>query len=148
NITMKGLSADLTNVLEGLVKASNCIVVRDIVVKRADAPGTETTGAITPNQPEQAARSDPYARYGRQGLGGRMPGGMAQRYGYGLRPTPPPVTTPVPSGPKRSGTVVDEQKLEIVLSLDTVRLRPAPKVAKATTPATPLAQTGTESARP
>ena len=102
---------------------------------------------ITPNQPEQAARSDPYARYGRQGLGGRMPGGMAQRYGYGLRPTPPPVTTPVPSGPKRAGTVVDEQKLEIVLSLDTVRLRPAPKVAKAATPTTPLTQTGTESAR-
>src|SRR5262249_32324260 len=117
------------NVLDGLIKASNCVVVRDIVVKQADAQTGEETTAMPvytmpiPSQGPGSAMN----RY-------RMSPEMMRRYGLGgmrgMQPTP--ATPPPPTlGP---GVLQDEHLLETTLSLDTVKLKPAGKLAKAAAP--------------
>lgn len=115
DVKFKGFSADLGNVLEGFIKAENCITVRDLVVQRVDAAATNTeSSSYMPMQ------NNPYLRYGMRGMTPEMAG----RYGrYGMRPPPQAApVNPTPQTPSRGpATLQDEHQLEITLSLLTVR---------------------------
>src|SRR5262249_11483920 len=107
DVTFKGFSGDLANVLDGLIKASNCVVVRDIVVKQADAQTGEETTAMPvytmpiPSQGPGSAMN----RY-------RMSPEMMRRYGLGgmrgMQPTP---ATPPPPTTRGPGVLQDEHLL-------------------------------------
>jgi hypothetical protein len=142
-VTFKGFSGELAQVLHGFAKTSNCIIVKNIVVQRADAPvetpvtDTSAAGAATP-----PAGADPYARYGMGGMRMRMGGArgmspdLARR--YGLPSAGAPAEAPQQSQTKRNPAVVrDEQLLRVVLTLETVRLKPVTKTSAAPAPRTP-----------
>jgi hypothetical protein len=126
-ITFQSFSTELASVLEGLIRSTHCFVVRNVAVEKAsDSPSTDTINPYGPNPYGPTPYSDPYRRtpYGPYGgrPGERMDPGLRQR--YGMAPVAPPVA-PAPR-PGRGGltTVLDEKPLKIVLSLESVRLKP------------------------
>lgn len=103
-ITFQGFSSELAKVLEGLINAEECFVVRSVGV-------------------EKASNESPLGADAMQGQFPGYPGGYAGgRYGnrYGFR-------QPVYQQPqaRRPGNVLlDENKLRFVLMVDAVRLKP------------------------
>jgi len=159
DFVFRGFSGDLANVLQGLIKASNCVVVRDIVVQRADSAEVEEaeTQTYSYGPTPMPGSANPYARYGLRGMGPGMSPELARR--YGLRPSPvtPAPAPPQPTGKGGSSTVQDEHLLKITLSLETVRVRPPGLIVKAAPPPSPLVpldpsapppEPGTETATP
>jgi hypothetical protein len=110
-LRFQGFSSELARVLDRLVTAKRCFVVRTIGVDKAP---TEDASAAPTSMP--SFLMDP--RYG----GGR----------YGGRYAPPaPVAAPSAAPRRPSNILLDENKLLIVLQVDAVRLKdpPAPKGA-------------------
>ncbi len=130
DVKFKGFSGDLANVLEGLIKAENCIAVKDLVIQRVDAAQTNEE-AMTSMPMQSYMNPMLMQRYGMRG----MPPGLASRYGLGMRPPPiTPVTPPAAIPARGPATLHDEHQLEITLSLLTVRNNLTGKVPKAAPP--------------
>jgi hypothetical protein len=111
-LRFQGFSAELARVLERMIAAKRCFVVRSVAVDRAPAPD-DAAGNPMPFNPMM------------------MRGGMDPRYGRGFQPPP---QQPAASGPKRLPNVLlDENKLLMVVQVDAVRLKEpaAPKPAAA-----------------
>lgn len=126
-----GFSADLAAVLEGLVKAKGCFIVKSVTTETFKTGEDQQDGStsLTPAASSMAARygMDPRmaARYG------MAPGGRgADRYGRGraggampgMNPAMPiQQAQPQKLGP---GTHLDENKLQIKVLVDVVKLKP------------------------
>lgn len=125
-----GFSADLASVLEGLLRAPGCYIVKAVTVEQfqtSDEHGTDGESASPIPSVISRYGMDPRmaARYGLM-PGGR--GGAMSRYG-GRRPggegAPPPVAL-VPAPPKQGpGTHIDENKLKFKLLIESVKLKQA-----------------------
>jgi hypothetical protein len=104
-LTFQGFSTELARVLEGLVNAKNCFIVRSVVATKAPED-SQSTSAVPP--PMMYGPMSRYSRY-----------------------APPPQA--VAPRPKPSNVLLDESKLQFVLQVEAVRLKPgAPaKPAKA-----------------
>lgn len=111
-----GFSADLAAVLEGFIKAPGCFIVKSVGVDRVANSG-EGDGTIAMAPTINGMSAAMAQRYGLMGPRGG-------RYG-GMRP-PPTVAAPIPgapvAAPPKPGTYLDENKVEFVLNIDTVRL--------------------------
>jgi hypothetical protein len=129
-VTFQSFSSELASVLEGLIRSTNCFVVRNVAVEKSgDTPGADAINPYGPNPYGPSPYSDPYRRtpypgnpYGPRG--GGMDPSLQRR--YGLAPTPPPTSAPAPRT-SRGGltTVLDEKPLKVVLSLESVRVKTA-----------------------
>ena len=110
-LRFQGFSPELARVLDKLVSAKRCFVVRSVGVDKA--PSAEEAAAAMPMM-------NPYA-------GGNRYGG---RYGQFM---PAPVA-PAPTAPRRPANVLlDENKLLVVLNVEAIRLKemaPAKAAAK------------------
>ena len=93
-LKFQGFSAELARVLDKLVQAKRCFVVRSVAVDRA------------PDEQQQAATA------------ALMPYNPMNRY---RQYTPPPVVTPRPQRP--GNVLLDENKLLIEMRVDVVRLK-------------------------
>jgi hypothetical protein len=112
-LRFQGFSAELARVLDRMITAKRCFVVRSVAVDRAPAP-------------EDAALANPMPF-------NPMMRGMDPRYMRMPPPTAPGATT----GPKRLPNVLlDENKLLMVLQVEAVRLK-EPAAAKPATPRQP-----------
>jgi len=115
-VTFQGFSSELGKVMEGLVNADRCFVVRSVAVGKAQAADNSGASAM-PSMP-------------------MMNPMMMMR--YGMRYSAPPPQAAAPSaGPKRPANVLlDENKLRFVLTLEAVRLKPVTdqKLAQAAQP--------------
>lgn len=104
-LKFQGFSSELGRVLDRLVQAKRCFIVRSVAVEQA------------PDEATAAAAANPMAN---------MSMSMAMRYG---RFAPPPPTT-APAKPNRPANVLlDEDKLLIELRVDVVRLKEIPAKA-------------------
>ncbi len=113
-LRFQGFSAELARVLDGMIKAKRCFVVRSVAVDKA--PSAEDAAAANPM---------PFP----------MMRGMDPR--YGMRGYQPPVQPTATAGPKRLPNVLlDENKLLMVLQVDAVRLK-EPAAPKAAAPRQP-----------
>ncbi len=127
-VTFTGFSGDVGNVMEGLIKAKNCITVKNVVVERGDAASTENAAAGGNPGGEPTTAANPYSRYG---MGGGMSPSLAMR--YGMRPRPvQPEAAPTPQAAPTTGPRVlqDEKLLKVTLTLETIRLNPTGKASK------------------
>ncbi|HTG43782.1 MAG TPA: Amuc_1100 family pilus-like protein, partial [Verrucomicrobiae bacterium] len=111
-LKFQGFSSELARVLERLVTAKRCFVVRSIGVDKA------------PTEEAQQAMMAPMM----------SPGMRYNRYA----PTPPPAAAPRPQRP--SNILLDENKLLIVLQVDAVRLKDAPPKSGVKPPIQQVAQ--------
>lgn len=114
-VTFQGFSSELGKVMEGLVNADRCFVVRSVAVGKAQAADSSGMGSAMPSMP-------------------MMNPMMMMR--YGMRPPPPQAVAPT-AGPRRPANVLlDENKLRFVLTLEAVRLKPVAdqKLAQAAQP--------------
>jgi hypothetical protein len=101
-LRFQGFSSELARVMEGLINAKRCYVVRAVSVDKAPPDGA-------PDAAMQSMMTDPRLQ-------------MMQR--YGPRYAPPPVATPTAPAPRRPPNVLlDENKLQFVLMIDAVRLK-------------------------
>lgn len=131
-VTFQSFTTELASVLRGLIRSTNCFVVRNVSVEQASAEPTTTTDTPNPYAPNPYGPS-PYNPYrmpsGPYGPYGQRPGMMdpGMRMRYGLAPVTPPPTTAPPPRPGRGGltTILDEKPLRVVLSLESVRLKSA-----------------------
>lgn len=113
-LRFQGFSAELARVLERMISAKRCFVVRSVAVDKAPSPEDAAAASSTPS-----FMMDPRYR-----MGGRY---MPQQ----------PVTPPTTTGPKRLPNVLlDENKLLMVLQVDAVRLK-EPTAPKAAAPRQP-----------
>ena len=123
-ITFNGFSSELANVLEGLLNAEQCFVVRSVGVgkaqeKQADGMNPFGTGTGYPMS------STPMSRYGQPQ---RI---YNPQMMYGHQP------------PKRAGdTLLDEEKLKFVLLVDVVRLKPDERAGAGQVAANPYMNQG------
>jgi len=114
-VTFQGFSSELARVMEGLVTAPQCFIVKTLGVDKA--PVTATPGAAAPPPPNPAM------------LQQQM---MMSRYGmnrYSHSP-PPPIAAAAPQPAVGKGgltTVLDENKLRFTLALEVVKLLPPSK---------------------
>jgi len=119
-LRFQGFSSELARVLERMIAAKRCFVVRSVAVDKAP----------TPEEAQQAMPVNP----------------MMDRYGgrYGNRYMPQqqqPIATARPQRPP--GVLLDENKLLMVLQVDAVRLKDAaPAKAPAKAPTKQVAQAG------
>ena len=104
-LRFQGFSSELARVLEGLVKASRCYVVRSVSVDVAPPDGTL--------DPAMQPMMDP-----------RMMNPMMLR--YGVRPPPMHPVAPQQTVRRPPNVLLDESKLQFVLTVDAVRLREKP----------------------
>lgn len=140
-ISFKGFSPNIAEVLAALQKLKSFVAVKNMSVGPASADQADGTpggasglGMRMDSMPAGPSSSD-MARYG---LGG---GGGGSRYGRAPRAFAPVVPV-APVAPRTHGPIVDEQLLQVILSLDIVRPVPAQKNQPA-----PVAS-GTDSATP
>lgn len=110
-ITFQGFSSEVAKVLDGMIKSKRCFVVRSVGVDKATNPAS-----VTPTMPMM---NNPYA--GRYGMRAPQP----------VAPVAPPVASRGPA------VILDEGKLRVTLSVDAVRLKPAPEAPKVRTAAVP-----------
>ena len=131
-ITFTGFSEQLAAVLEGLIRANNCFVVRNIIVYQSEsAPPLETSPFPPMFNPYDRYRMSPFGPQSR-GEGDRYRGPQG-----GQRFTPPPPVAPSPVRTASAGPAgLGEKVLRITLETDSVRLKPA--VAAKPTPTNPL----------
>ena len=104
-LKFQGFSGELARVMDRLLQAKRCFIIRSVAVDRApdDARATDATAMPVP-----MSGMDRYRR-------------MA------------PVVAPQPQAPKRPGNVLlDENKLLIEMRVDVVRLKEEPKTAEGT----------------
>jgi hypothetical protein len=116
-VTFQGFSSELARVMEGLVTAPQCFIVKTLGVAQAPA-AAGVAAAIVPTPAEIQARMM-QSRYGGMGGMGR----------YNRMPPPPPVAV-APKTPVTKGgltTVLDENKLRFTLALEVVKLLPPSK---------------------
>jgi hypothetical protein len=111
-LKFQGFSGELARVLDRLLNAKRCFVVRSIAVD------TATDAAAAEAQQQQSSPMSSMMM-------------MMMRYG-GRYSMPPQVAAPTPSNaPKRPpGVLLDENKLMIELRVDVVRLKDAPTAAR------------------
>ncbi|MDB6040228.1 MAG: hypothetical protein JWM99_4069 [Verrucomicrobiales bacterium] len=117
-VTFQGFSSELARVMEGLVTAPQCFVVKTLGVDKAPAAAGVAV-AVAPTPAELQSRMM-QSRYG--GMGG----GMSR---YNRLPPPAPVAA-APQAPVSKGglvTVLDENKLRFTLALEVVKLLPPSK---------------------
>jgi hypothetical protein len=106
-LTFEGFSSELARVLERLVNAKRCFVVRNVAVDLA--PTEEAQPGMFPGMPLP---------------GYSMPGRYNMDPRYTRMPMAPPPTVGAGPRPQRPANVVhDENKLRFVLMVDAVRLR-------------------------
>jgi hypothetical protein len=113
-ITFKGLTPELKQVLEGLAHSSRGFVVRYVKVEPFNiATQLAAEGMAGGLNPEYMSR---------YGIGAsRYGGGMRGRYGVA-----PPIEAVAPPPPKpTTGVIVDKQPLKITLMVEAVRSLPA-----------------------
>ncbi len=113
-LTFQGFTPELARVMEGLVTAPQCFIVKTLGVDKA--PVTATPGATVPPPPNPAMMQQQM---------------MMNRYGnrYSQLPSPP-VTAAAPQPVVGKGgltTVLDENKLRFTLALEVVKLLPPSK---------------------
>jgi hypothetical protein len=140
-VQFRAFSSEIANVLAGIAASSNCFIVRNITVTRANyqapaAPPTPTTPAPAPpvyappiRRPPPSNPDDPF--------GGGTPGGRRVGPGPGgfnpSRPPPPsyPQGTTVPAAPSVPVTILTEVPLFVTIYIDVEKLRateaPVPK---------------------
>lgn len=112
-ITFNGFSSELANVLQGLLNARQCFVVRSVGVEKATEARPDPMNQFQMNP----------GMYSNPAMRSYFPQG---RYA----PTPPAYGQPV----RRPGNVLlDEHKLKFVLLVDVVRLKPNPQQTVAQT---------------
>jgi hypothetical protein len=110
-VTFQGFSSELAQVMEGLIKAKQCFVVKNIGVDKA--PSTQPAAPM--RTPPPPMYSNPYA----------SPYGNPYRSRYGMGMMPPPVAAaPQPQPGLRKNVLLDENKLRITLAVDSVRAKP------------------------
>ncbi|HYE31432.1 MAG TPA: Amuc_1100 family pilus-like protein [Methylomirabilota bacterium] len=110
-VSFSGFTSELEAVLEGLVNAKQCYIVKSVAVDKMGATAT-AEAQVTP-----------------------MAGGLANRYG---RPMAPPPVAQAPQRPvTRNGltTILDESKLKFTIIVEVVKLRPPSATMAAATPA-------------
>ena len=100
-ITFQGFSTELGKVLDGLINAKHCFIVKSLAASKAPA--------------DEPAANAPMPM--------QMMNPMYLRYGARYAP-PPPVAVARPQRP--SNVLLDESKLQFVLQVDAVRLKPTP----------------------
>jgi hypothetical protein len=110
--TFQGFSTELARVMEGLVNAKHCFIVKSVVAQKAPAEEANQANAAVPMM-------NPFNRYSR----------------YAPRPVQQYVRPQRPSN-----VLLDESKLQFVLQLDAVRLKPAPNLAGASRAVPEVAQ--------
>jgi hypothetical protein len=96
-ITFQGFSTELARVMEGLINAKHVFVVKSVVAQKAPEEAQNTLGSMP-------VMSNPYSRY-------------SSRYA-------PPVQQMAPRSQRPSNVLLDESKLQFVLQIDAVRLKP------------------------
>lgn len=115
-VVFQGFTPELESVLEGLLQAPECFIVKNVVSEKAAA-----TSALT-----QVPMMSPV--YPGQGMNPYGSPEMARRYGRRYGPTPQMAPPPVAARPvaPRTGlsTVLDENKLKFTLRIDVVKLKP------------------------
>jgi hypothetical protein len=112
-VTFQGFSAELGRVMEGLIKAKRCFIVKNIGVDKAPS----TTPSSTPRTP--VPQTMPYGNP----YGNRYAGGMGMNpYARGMM-SQPAAPAPQPVTP-RNNVILDENKLRITLAIDSVRIKP------------------------
>lgn len=117
-ITFNGFSSELANVLEGLINAEQCFVVRSVGVEKATEKAADP---LNPGFPGYSTMSP----------------SMMQRYAP-QRYAPPAYSY---AQPRRSSNVLlDEEKLKFVLMVDAVRLKPSQERTVAQASANPYMQ--------
>lgn len=136
-VSFRGFSPNLADVLKALRGLDRFVTVKDIVVGVASGEDPSAQPGGYPMSGLRTPDSMP---------AGGMPPELASRYGlgqrsrYGMRPMQPVVpVTPVTRGP---GTVVDEQLLLVTMKLEVARAIHVPK----TDAASPAGMAGTEPA--
>jgi hypothetical protein len=103
-LKFQGFSGELARVMERLLQAKRCFVIRSVAVDRAPDDTRMAEGAVTP-----------------------MPYSGMDRYRRMA-----PVVVPPPQAPRRPGNVLlDENKLLIEMRVDVVRLKDQPRSADA-----------------
>jgi hypothetical protein len=115
-LRFQGFSSELARVLDRVIAAKRCFVVRSVAVDKAPSAEEEAANAVPVMNP------------------------MMLRYGgrYGMMPPP---AQPVTTAPKRPANVLlDENKLLMVLQVEAVRLKEAPATKPAARPAKQVAQ--------
>jgi hypothetical protein len=100
-LKFQGFSSELARVLDRLLQAKRCFVVRSLAVDQAP----DERAAAAENQPMNANLA------------------MMMRYG---RMPPPQAVAPPPRSNRPPGVLLDENKLLIELRVDVVRLKEAP----------------------
>ena len=119
-VTFRSFSAELAAVMNGILRSTNCLIVKTIAVEPSKAvggalPGGFPTAEFNPAFPTAGGRYGLESRYGRpQGFPPRGP----------LLPQP---QAPVPGAPSAStGPTVflTERPLQITLLIDVVKLKP------------------------
>jgi len=112
-LTFQGFSTELARVLEGLINAKNTFIVKSVVATKAPADEVQPTANFG-----APSAYDPRGRYARQIY----------------QPTAPRPVRP-------SNVLLDESKLQFVLQVDAVRLKPGSTAKPAKTPAQPPVET-------
>jgi hypothetical protein len=112
-LTFQGFSTELARVMEGLVNSKNCFVIRSVVVTKV-TEDTQAAAASVPVNP--AAMYNSMSRYSR------------------YAPPPPVAAAPRPQRP--SSVLLDENKLQFVLQVEAVRLKPGVTARPARQPVT------------
>jgi hypothetical protein len=102
-IKFQGFSTELAHVLEGLVSAKHCFVVRNVAVDKA------------PPEEAQAAAAPPINPM------------MMMNPRYFNRYTPPPPPAGVAPQHRPGNVLLDENKLLVILQIDAVRLKDVAK---------------------
>jgi len=114
-VTFQGFSAELGRVMEGLIKAKRCFIVKNIGVDKAPS----TTPSSTPRTP-----APPVMPYGGSPYGGMSRGGYYGGGGYGRGMMPQPAAPAAQPLTPRNNVILDENKLRITLAIDSVRIKP------------------------
>jgi hypothetical protein len=107
-LRFQGFSTELARVLERMVNAKDCYIVKSIAVDKA--PTNEDEGQAMPMMDPR--RMNAYSRYGR----------------YAPQPVAPVVRRP-------TNVLLDESKLLVIMEVDAVRLKtPPPSKARSAAP--------------
>jgi len=115
-ITFQGFSSEIGRVMDRLISANQCYVVKSVAVDQAGSDDGQPQGGGA-SQEAMMQQMQMMMRYGGMARGGRGFPGMP----------PPQAAAPAATGPKRPpGVVLDENKLKVVMLVDVVRLKDAP----------------------
>ncbi len=122
-VTFRSFSADLGSVMDGILRSTNCLIVKTVSVEPSK---------VLPGTPETFPGAQPYP--GLQPLPGYSPnpygagrGGEGSRYGLGGPARPVLPAAPAPGRPAASTAPIvflSEKPLHITLVIDVVKLKP------------------------